>query len=200
MTPRPHVTSPPVTTRLRLDEQTPHRGDVDGAWWPRTRDLPRELPGLLERLADRVGPGALVAYHLDDWEAAPARIDVGGGVTRLEGFAGLPGVPRTVAVIAVDGQCVTLTLVAPDAEEEAARALLSVTPAGTTAASRALDEVATRLTTRCELRNEPTSDIGNWVREAAAQFTSAPIQTYVPVLVENLVRGRLTADRARPAP
>jgi hypothetical protein len=42
--------------------------------------------------------------------------------------------------------------------------------------------------------------ISRWVAEAAEQFREAPIQAFVPILVEHIVRGRLYSSRAdRPA-
>ena len=41
--------------RLRLKPKAPTTGWVDGGWWPRSRDLAAELPGLLSVLAVRMG-------------------------------------------------------------------------------------------------------------------------------------------------
>ena len=40
--------------RLRLKPKAPTTGWVDGGWWPRSRDLAAELPGLLSVLAVRL--------------------------------------------------------------------------------------------------------------------------------------------------
>ena len=46
----------------------------------------------------------------------------------------------------------------------------------------------------------PPGLISKWVGEAAAQFSNAPIQAFVPILVEHIVRGRIRDNRAdRPA-
>ena len=39
-----HYTPPENTPRLRLKPKAPQSGYVDGAWWPRSDDLPAELP------------------------------------------------------------------------------------------------------------------------------------------------------------
>ena len=57
--------------RLKLKPKTATAvGEVDGAWWPRSRDLVRELRALLPVLAVRVGRIERVTYNLGDWDPA----------------------------------------------------------------------------------------------------------------------------------
>jgi hypothetical protein len=71
---------------LRLKPKAPATGHVDGAWWPRSRDLTAELPALAEVLAVRLGRIERVAYALSTWDATPRRFEVDGHRVRLEGF------------------------------------------------------------------------------------------------------------------
>ena len=66
-----------------------------------------------------------------------------------------------------------------------------------TAATRSLDELAARLA-RLPGNTDPeqTALISKWVGEAADQFSNAPIQAFVPILVEHIVRERLYNTRA----
>jgi Family of unknown function (DUF5994) len=48
-------TGPEKTPRLRLKPKAPMSGRVDGAWWPRSDDLTKELPDLLAVLSVRLG-------------------------------------------------------------------------------------------------------------------------------------------------
>ena len=91
MTSRPqaHTKPPPARhtpLRLRLKPKAPPTGYVDGAWWPRSRDLTKELTALAEVLAVRLGRIERVAYALSAWDATPRKVDVGGFRARLEGF------------------------------------------------------------------------------------------------------------------
>ncbi|GLZ55953.1 hypothetical protein Acsp07_55700 [Actinomycetospora sp. NBRC 106378] len=71
----------PGELRLRLrDLMGNDNGYVDGAWWPRTRDLAAELPALLAAVGARVGPVERVAFGLADRDAV--------GVRRLAGPEG----------------------------------------------------------------------------------------------------------------
>ena len=66
------ATEPPrQTLRLKLKPKAPTTGYVDGAWWPRSRDLSAELPALLAVLAVRLGRVQRVSFNLTDWDATP---------------------------------------------------------------------------------------------------------------------------------
>ena len=73
--------------RLRLKPKAPPTGYVDGAWWPRSRDLTAELVALAEVLAVRLGRIERVAYVLSTWDTAPRKPEIGGFRVRLEGFS-----------------------------------------------------------------------------------------------------------------
>ena len=68
------------------------------------------------------------------------------------------------------------------------------------AETRSLDELAARLA-RLPGNTDPeqTALISKWVGEAADQFSNAPIQAFVPILVEHIVRAyRLLAIDGAP--
>ena len=122
-----HSTAPPAVTakelpryplRLRLRPKAPTTGCVDGAWWPRSRDLAAELPALLAVLAVRLGEIPRVSYNLTEWETAPRQVAAAGVRVRLSGFWSRQ--PHTVDVIAADRRQLTLLLVPPDTEPAAA--------------------------------------------------------------------------------
>lgn len=58
---------PPAPARVALAPAAtgPHR--VDGAWWPRSRALHRELPPLLTELDERWPAVSRVTVHTDMW-------------------------------------------------------------------------------------------------------------------------------------
>jgi hypothetical protein len=75
-----------VPLRLRLKPKAPATGYLDGAWWPRSRDLTAELPALAEVLAVRLGRVVRAAYALSTWDPTPHRFEIDGHRVRLEGF------------------------------------------------------------------------------------------------------------------
>jgi hypothetical protein len=107
--------------RLWLKPKGPTTGWVDGGWWPRSRDLAAELPGLLAVLAVRLGRIERVSYHLGDWGPTPGKISCGGGVVRLGGYRAQHA--DTMDVLAA-GQRVTLIVVPPQSSAKTAHAAL----------------------------------------------------------------------------
>ncbi|MFD4672569.1 DUF5994 family protein [Lentzea sp. NPDC058450] len=77
---------PRYPLRLRLRPKAPTTGHVDGARWPRTRDLAAELPVLLAVPAVRLGDNPRVSDDLTEWETAPRQVAVGGVRIRRSGF------------------------------------------------------------------------------------------------------------------
>lgn len=83
------ATAAEQSLRLKLKPSAPstrNAGYVDGAWWPRSRDLAAELPALFEALAARWGVVDRMAYNLTEWETAARRLDAGNHTVRLGGF------------------------------------------------------------------------------------------------------------------
>lgn len=207
-----NIGPPQMTPRLQLKTTVPTTGHVDGGWWPPSRKLSIEIPALFAALSDRLGPIALVAYDLDDWDETPRVLDLEGGGVRLEGVSPSPRNPHTLVVIGTDGRRITLLVVAPDADAATAHeALITASLPGnhntgdTTnseandSASRALADVTTRLARHESPSNKHnTATITAWVQEAAQRFAHAPVQTYVPILVEHIVRQRLASTSATP--
>ena len=73
--PRPSASRPTIgTLRMRLKPAHRSCGLVQGAWWPRSTELARELPALLAALSLRVGSIDSVLYHESNWSPAPLSI------------------------------------------------------------------------------------------------------------------------------
>lgn len=53
--------------RLRLDHAAA-RGGLDGAWWPRSRDLARESADLVDHFPTGIGRVARLLYSGPDWD------------------------------------------------------------------------------------------------------------------------------------
>jgi hypothetical protein len=111
-------TRPENTPRLRLKPKAPISGHVDGAWWPRSDDLPSELPDLLAVLSVRLGPVERVMYHLSEWATMPARFSTGGRSVRLDGFTRQPA--NTLEVLGLGREKVLLLVVPPHTDPDMA--------------------------------------------------------------------------------
>jgi hypothetical protein len=115
------VEDPREPLRLRLKPKAPTEGWVDGGWWPRSRDLAAELPGLLAVLAVRLVRIERVSYHLGDWDPAAGKISCGVGEVRLGGYRTQQA--DTVDVLAAASR-VTLLVVPPETSAQIAHAAL----------------------------------------------------------------------------
>jgi hypothetical protein len=96
-------------------------GQVDGAWWPRSRDLLGELNSLLPLLLGRLGPVEGVSYRLGEWDPAPRKADIGGARIRLAGFNSQTA--HTIDVLAEQHR-ITLLVIPPDTAPALAPAVL----------------------------------------------------------------------------
>jgi hypothetical protein len=125
---RPATPAPP---RLVWKPKGGPGGHVDGGWWPWSRDLAAELPGLTENLASRLGYLTRVAYSVSAWESAPRRVEIGGHVVRLDGL--LDGDGHVLSVTGPESHRLTLLVVPPQAADAAGHhALMTASRRGNT--------------------------------------------------------------------
>ncbi|MFC9913086.1 DUF5994 family protein [Streptomyces sp. NPDC127197] len=90
-TPHPPLRAVPFrapTARLALKSESPSPGHVelDGAWWPRSRDLTHELSALADVLDPLWGRITRIAVNPRHWPILPPRIFVNGHVVKIGWF------------------------------------------------------------------------------------------------------------------
>jgi Family of unknown function (DUF5994) len=190
--------------RLQLKPAVSTTAYVDGGWWPRSRVLTAELPGLIGELSAQLGPIAVVGYHLNAWDEAPDSVELDQHTVLLQGFTADP--PHSVIVIGASGRRLTLLVVSPDSSDALAHELLTgaarpeeeVSAAHPAAGNQSLASVTSRIIELEGVIDAATkSRVSAWVEQAAAQFVGAPVQGFVPILVEHMVRSRIAADPHR---
>lgn len=187
--------------RLQLAPNLTGTEHVDGAWWPRSGRLTEALPELVTELSDRVGQVLIVGYHRSAWPQTPAQMNLNGQTVDLVGFDGEQ--PASIIVIGTDGRHLSLSIIPPDTDpqrayqllEESAREGSEAVASPRPPVARNLTEVAQKLVEHEGGGSERTAEITQWVDDAAQQFNDAPIQTFVPILVEHVVRNRIFATR-----
>ncbi|MEV5899203.1 DUF5994 family protein, partial [Streptomyces sp. NPDC052127] len=59
---------------------------LDGAWWPRSRDLAAELPSLTDVLDPLWGRITRVTVNPTHWPVVPRKVPVGGHVVKVGWF------------------------------------------------------------------------------------------------------------------
>ncbi|HUH69883.1 MAG TPA: DUF5994 family protein [Mycobacterium sp.] len=176
---------------------------IDGAWWPRSRQLVDELPDLVASVSDRLGQVVMVGYRCNGWDETPPLVEIAGRTIELLGFTS--DEPTSVILIGEDGRHITLHVIRPDTSEEVARQALeearvpadaNVALAARSTVALSVDDVADELARHEGLDDEQrTKQIKRWCEDAARQFIDAPIQTFVPILVEHIVRNRMIESR-----
>ncbi|WP_459180815.1 DUF5994 family protein [Streptomyces sp.] len=92
---QPLVTGPAVPSqqapasqplRVRLAPVGVKPGRLDGAWWPRSRDLAAELPSLVDALDPRWGRITHVSVNSALWPVVPRKVPATGHVVRVGWF------------------------------------------------------------------------------------------------------------------
>jgi Family of unknown function (DUF5994) len=137
-----HKAAEPGTAFVRLETTHERRGVLDGAWWPRSRDIGVELPRLIAALTEYLGPVTRVGLDLGSWDDLPARMLVEGQVVHIDSS---PVADDTVLVTRGEEDHFSLMVVPPDTEPDVAHAAMAraVRVDNTTGAERILiDTVA----------------------------------------------------------
>ncbi|MET9605149.1 DUF5994 family protein [Streptomyces sp. NPDC006512] len=78
--------SPLLRARLALTPKTALAGQLDGAWWPYSRDLETELPALTAALDEPWGRVTRVTVNPARWPVVPRRVQVAGRTVHVGWF------------------------------------------------------------------------------------------------------------------
>jgi Family of unknown function (DUF5994) len=105
-----------IDVRVSLrDDAGEGTSSFDGAWWPRSRDLAREVPELIAELERRGVKVERFTYALDSWAPAPRKLVVLGRVVRTGGFRSMD--PQVVCLSWAGGnQRADLLVVPPETD------------------------------------------------------------------------------------
>ncbi len=119
-----HRDAGPGTAVVRLETSRDRQGQgvLDGAWWPRSRDVGAELPALVAALTERLGPVTRVGLDAGAWEGLPTRLVVEDRVVHIDSF---PVGDDTVLITSGEGDLFSLLVIPPHAAPDAARAAMA---------------------------------------------------------------------------
>ncbi|GLX42225.1 hypothetical protein Sros01_82970 [Streptomyces roseochromogenus] len=113
-----HQAVAPGAALLRLETTQSRQGLLDGAWWPRSRDVTIELPALITALTAHLGPITRVGLDTSAWQDVPTRLVIDGQVVHLDAD---PVGDDTVLVTRGHNDHFALLVVPPDTTADAAR-------------------------------------------------------------------------------
>lgn len=113
---------PPV--RLSLKPPGPQSGLLDGAWWPRSRNLTRELPALTDLLDPLWGRITRVAVNPTHWPVVPRKVPVNGHVVKVGWFADKQD-PHQLLLLSYHVGRWDLLIIPPETSADAAERLMA---------------------------------------------------------------------------
>ncbi|MEU9381150.1 DUF5994 family protein [Streptomyces sp. NPDC048279] len=113
-----HQAVEPGTALLRLETTRSREGLLDGARWPRTRDIETELPALISVLTGHLGPITRVGVDAAAWNGLPTRLVIDDQVVHLDSD---PVGDNTVLITRGHNDHFALLVVPPDTTADAAR-------------------------------------------------------------------------------
>ncbi|MEU9000705.1 DUF5994 family protein [Streptomyces sp. NPDC048551] len=120
----PRGTAPALPARLSLTPKTTLSGQLDGAWWPRSRDLAAELPPLAAALDEPWGRLTRVTVNPARWPVVPHKVPVGGGHTLHVGWFTEQDPDKLILLSPAMGRW-DLLVVPPETEPAAAARLMA---------------------------------------------------------------------------
>lgn len=104
---------------MSTDRSEPQaRSVLDGAWWPRSRELARELPLLVSEFAELGVRVTRVIYHPALWLIAPTKLRVGGRTVHLGWFREID--PNLVTLQTSQNERMELLVIPPEATADVA--------------------------------------------------------------------------------
>ncbi|WP_314175788.1 DUF5994 family protein [Streptomyces winkii] len=81
-----HLPVEPGLLALRLKSEPSGEGLFDGAWWPHSRDVHAELPGLVAVLSEHLGPIDGIGLDADAWDGLGEPLFVEGRLMHIDWF------------------------------------------------------------------------------------------------------------------
>ncbi|UGY92363.1 DUF5994 family protein [Streptomyces gobiensis] len=175
--------------RLTLKTDGTSRGLLDGAWWPRSRDLLSELPALTDVLDPLWGRITRIAVNPKYWPVIPRKVSVDGHIVKVGWFT--PEIdPHKLRLLSYGTGRWDLLIVPPETGAESAARLMAAAsdydgPPLTASALIAADEARHGVSAT----DEPLDPDESWEYEGGASAVSAavPEQTGPPGRASHLL-------------
>lgn len=177
--------------RLALKTAGTSRGLLDGAWWPRSRDLLSELPALTDVLDPLWGRITRIAVNPTYWPVIPRQVPVDGHIVKVGWFT--PEIdPHKLLLLSYGTGRWDLLVIPPETGAESAARLMAAAsdhdgPPLTASALIAADEARYGVSSTGESLDPDES----WEYEGGASSVSAAVseQTGPPRWTSRLIIG-----------
>ena len=123
--------SPPAASKLNDDlparlavADTLFEGSLDGAWWPRSRDVTTQLPSLLAALPGQIGRITRVSLNMRMWDPTPNRVPTATRILKVGWFTVID--PDLLTLSDAEGHRILLAVVPPETATDVAERALSI--------------------------------------------------------------------------
>lgn len=116
--------APTARLALRSDDASTGRGGPDGVWWPRSRDLPRELSALADVLDPLWGRIVRVTVDPRHWQGIPDRVVVNGYAVQVGRFASGPA-SHGITLLSYSAGRWNLLVIPPETQASSAARLMA---------------------------------------------------------------------------
>jgi hypothetical protein len=186
-----HAATAAPAARLALKTDGASRGLLDGAWWPRSRDLLVELPALTNVLDPLWARITRIAVNPTYWPVIPRKVPVDGHVVKVGWFTAEID-PHKLLLLSHDAGRWDLLVIPPETGAKAAARLMAAAsdydgPPLTASALIAADEARYGVTAT----DAPLDPDESWEYEGGASTVSAavPEQTGPPDRTSRLIIG-----------
>ncbi|MFF1712279.1 DUF5994 family protein [Streptomyces sp. NPDC058268] len=162
---------PAPTARVALKSPT-GRGLLDGAWWPRSRDLATELPALTDELDPRWGRITRVAVNPMLWPVVPHKVTLHGRVLKIGWFT--PELdPHKLLLLSYGADRWDLLVIPPETDDASAARLMSAACAPDGPPLTATDLIAAETARDMAAGGRPQSAQESWEYEDGAASAHA---------------------------
>lgn len=165
----------PQQLRLCLKPAGDPPGLLDGAWWPYSRDLARELPALTDVLDPLWGRIMRIAVNPLHWPPLPRKVPVTGHVVKVGWFA-VELDPHKLLLLSRHSGRWDLLVIPPQTDPAAAGRLMNAAIGphmGATASALIEAEAAHHGTSPGPTRGDPPFQEGAWEEEGGAYLHSS---------------------------
>ncbi|MEV5777917.1 DUF5994 family protein [Streptomyces antimycoticus] len=170
-----HESAAAPAARLALKTEGRSRGLLDGAWWPRSRDLLSELPLLTDVLDPLWGRITRVAVNPEYWPVIPRKVPVDGHIVKVGWFT--PEIdPHKLLLLSYGSGRLDLLVIPPESGADSAARLMAAAsdydgPPLTASALIAADEAGHAVSAA----DQPLDPEETWEYEGGASAVSAAV-------------------------
>ncbi|WTW95873.1 DUF5994 family protein [Streptomycetaceae bacterium NBC_01309] len=154
-----------IPARVALTPPGKAVGRLDGAWWPRSRDLARELPSLVRAMED-VGVITRATVNPALWQSVPRRVPASGRLVKVGWFTDEQDLHEIMLLSHRAGRWELLVVPPETAPSTAQRMMTAAATAGDMRSATVLvHTMSTPVPTRTDLRDVDDPSESDWEAE-----------------------------------